>query len=90
MVILRGEIWWAFLPQPEGSKPGYRRPVVIMQDDSFNQTRLSTVIAVILTSNLRLADMPGNVRLSARTTGLSQLDFIHLEKAERQGSVNRT
>lgn len=68
----RGEVWWASLPDPIGSSPGYRRPVVIVQADAFNRSRIDTVIAVVLSSNLRLATAPGNVRLSARNTGLSK------------------
>jgi mRNA interferase MazF len=70
MVMQRGEVWWTSLPDAIGSSPGYRRPVVIVQADSFNRSRINTVIAVALTSNLKLAAAPGNVRLSARSTGL--------------------
>jgi mRNA interferase MazF len=66
----RGEIWWADLPAPDGSEPGYRRPVLIVQQDDFNQSRISTVLAVALTSNLRLSAAPGNVLLKNRWTGL--------------------
>ena len=66
----RGEVWWTSLPDPIGSAPGYRRPVLIVQADTFNRSRINTVIAVVLTSNLRLAVAPGNVRLSARDTAL--------------------
>ncbi len=66
----RGEVWWATLPEPVGSMPGYRRPLVIVQADSFNRSRINTVIAVVLTSNLNLADAPGNVLLGTRSTGL--------------------
>lgn len=69
-MIQRGEVWWASLPEPEGSEPGYRRPVVIVQADSFNQSGIRTVIGVALTTNLRLADAPGNVLLASRRTGL--------------------
>lgn len=68
--MYRGEIWWANLPDPMGSEPGYRRPVLIIQDDTFTQSRLRTVIVVILTSNIELANAPGNVLLSRETTGL--------------------
>jgi mRNA interferase MazF len=70
MVIKRGEIWWASLPEPAGSMPGYRRPVVIVQSDAFNRSRITTVLAVVITSNLRLANAPGNVYLPAKSTGL--------------------
>lgn len=68
--MYRGEIWWANLPDPMGSEPGYRRPVLIIQDDTFTQSRLRTVIVVIITSNIELANAPGNVLLSRDTTGL--------------------
>lgn len=70
MVISQGEIWWADLPDPTGSGPGFRRPVVIVQGDSFNRSRLATVVCVPLTSNTKWAEAPGNVLLSARLTGL--------------------
>ena len=66
----RGEIWWASLPEPSGSEPGYRRPVVILQADSFNRSLLRTVIVVGLTTNLRQAGAPGNVLLPSRQTNL--------------------
>jgi len=55
-----GEIWWADIPDPVGSEPGYRRPVLVVQDDTFTQSRISTVIVVIITSNIQLAEAPGN------------------------------
>ena len=70
MVISQGEVWWADLPAPVGSAPGFRRPVVVVQGDALNRSRISTVVCVPLTSNLRWADAPGNVLLSARLTGL--------------------
>lgn len=72
MVIERGEIWWAELPIPSGSEPGYRRPVVVMQSDDFNRSAISTVIAVAITSSLRLAEAPGNVLLPKRFSRLSK------------------
>jgi mRNA interferase MazF len=70
MVISQGEIWWADLAEPVGSAPGFRRPVVIVQSDSFNRSRIATVVCVPLTSNLHWADAPGNVLLTAGVTGL--------------------
>jgi mRNA interferase MazF len=70
MVVERGDIWWADLSEPEGSEPGFRRPILIVQSDAFNRSRLQTVIAVVLTSNLRLVDAPGNVLMSAKATRL--------------------
>ena len=66
----RGEIWWADLPEPVGSGPGYRRPVVVVQGEAFNRSRIATAVCVPLTSNLDWADAPGNVLLPARATGL--------------------
>jgi mRNA interferase MazF len=65
-----GEIWWANMPDPIDSGPGYRRPVLIVQADEFTQSRLRTVIVVVLTGNLPLAQLPGNVELPAAKTGL--------------------
>ena len=72
MVVERGEIWWASLREPLGSEPGYRRPVVIVQADDFNRSALRTVIAVVLTTNLRVSGAPGNVLLRSDQTGLSR------------------
>jgi mRNA interferase MazF len=68
--IRRGEIWWADLDEPRGSEPGYRRPLLIVQSDAFNRSRIATVLAVVLTSNLRLVEAPGNVLVPARAAGL--------------------
>lgn len=70
MVISQGEVWWADLPAPAGSGPGFRRPVVVVQGDALNRSRISTVVCVPLTSNLKWAGAPGNVSLPARLTGL--------------------
>ncbi|MFA5844918.1 MAG: type II toxin-antitoxin system PemK/MazF family toxin [Coriobacteriia bacterium] len=68
--MAQGEVWWADLGEPVGSGPGFRRPVVVVQSDAFNRSRISTIVCVPLTSNLRWADAPGNVSLDAKTTGL--------------------
>ena len=70
MVISQGEVWWADLGEPTGSGPGYRRPVVVVQCDALNQSRVSTIVCVPLTSNLKWAEAPGNVRLTAKAAGL--------------------
>lgn len=70
MVVQRGEVWWAELEEPRGSEPGYRRPLLIVQSDPFNRSRIETVIGVALTSNLRLVEAPGNVLLPKRASGL--------------------
>jgi mRNA interferase MazF len=72
VVISRGDVWWADLPAPTGSGPGFRRPVVVVQGDALNQSRLATVICVPLTSNLRWAEAPGNVLLTGHVTGLTR------------------
>ena len=72
MVIAQGHVYWANLPEPTGSGPGFRRPVLVVQGDSLNRSRLRTVVCVPLTSNLRWAEAPGNVLLPAKTTGLAK------------------
>ena len=70
MVVTRGEVWWADIPEPSGSGPGFRRPVVVVQGDAINRSQISTVVCVPLTTNLRWAEAPGNVALSTRETRL--------------------
>ena len=70
MVIRQAEIWWADLPEPTGSEPGYRRPVLVVQGDGLNFSQIATVVCVPLTSNLGWAEAPGNVLLRSRSTGL--------------------
>ena len=70
MVIVQGEIWWADLGEPAGPASGFRRPVVIVQGDAFNRSRIATVVCVPVTSNLKWASAPGNVLLAERETGL--------------------
>ena len=69
-MISQGELCWADLGEPLGSEPGYRRPVIVVQSDAFNRSRIATVVCIPLTSNLRWADAPGNVLLTADITGL--------------------
>lgn len=70
VVVERGQVWWADLDDPRGSEPAFRRPLLIVQDDAFNRSRIRTVIGIVLTSNLRLLDAPGNVLLPAKLSGL--------------------
>lgn len=70
MVVARGEIWWADLGEPDGSEPGYRRPVLVVQNESFNRSNLATVLIVPLTSNLSYRGFPGNVLIPATMSGL--------------------
>jgi mRNA interferase MazF len=80
VVIAQGDVWWADLDTPSGSEPGIRRPVVIVQADSFNRSTLRTVVAVPLTSNLRWAEAPGNVKLTARATGLPRQSVANVSQ----------
>ena len=72
MVITQGDVWWADLPEPTGSEPGFRRPVVVVQGDALNRSRIATVVCVPLTSNFAWAKAPGNVVLPSRATGLAK------------------
>ena len=76
----RGELWWAALSPPSGSAPGYRRPVVIVQANPLNESRISTVIAVAVTSNLALADAPGNLRMAKTDSGLSKASVVNVSQ----------
>ena len=76
----RGEIWWASLPTPAGSGPGYRRPVVLIQTNEFNESRIKTVVGVVITSNLRLAGAPGNVRCGRKETGLPRDSVVNVSQ----------
>lgn len=69
-MIAQGEVWWADLGDPAGSEPGFRRPVIVVQGDAFNASSLRTVVCVVLTSNVKWGEAPGNVALAARATGL--------------------
>ncbi|HLQ34461.1 MAG TPA: type II toxin-antitoxin system PemK/MazF family toxin [Chloroflexota bacterium] len=97
MGIEQGEIWWANLPRPIGSGPGYRRPVVVVQGDIFNRSRIATVVCVPLTTNVRWADSPGNVLLSPESTNLPRKSVANVSQilstdrgllAERVGKLS--
>lgn len=79
-MIERGEIWWADLAPPAGSGPGYRRPVVVVSADSFNQSRIATVTVAMISSNTALAAAPGNVALAADTGGLSKDSVVNVSQ----------
>ena len=79
-MVKRGEVWWAELPQPIGSAPGYRRPVVVMQSDDFNRSRIGTTVVAAITSNVALAAAPGNVDLRGRETGLSRDSVVNVSQ----------
>jgi mRNA interferase MazF len=94
--VRRGDIWWASLQAPDGSSPGFRRPVLVMQSNEFNRSRIKTVVVAVITSNLILANAPGNVRIPARTSGLKKSSVVNVSQiitidksylAERVGAV---
>lgn len=98
MVIAQGDVCWADMPDPAGSGPGFRRPVVVVQGDAFNRSRIATAVCVPLTSNVKWADAPGNVPLPARSTGLSKDSVANVSQivtldrsilAERVGRLSR-
>ena len=76
----RGEVWWASLPEPTGSGPGARCPVLIVQTDEFNESRIRTVTVGVITSNLRLAEAPGNVRCRRSETGLPRDSVVNVSQ----------
>ena len=76
----RGEIWWASLPDPQGSGPGLRRPVLVIQDNPFNESRIRTVVVAAVSSNLRLAEAPGNVLLNEDESKLSRVSVINVSQ----------
>jgi len=78
--MLRGEIWWAELGEPLGSAPGFRRPVLVLQSDAFNRSTINTVVCVAITSNLKLAEAPGNVRIATRTSGLPKASVVNVSQ----------
>jgi len=76
----RGEIWWASLAPPKGSGPGYRRPVLIVQSNSFNESRIATVLVAVITSNLALAQAPGNVRIGKSDSKLAKASVVNISQ----------
>lgn len=76
----RGEVWWASLPAPAGSGPGMRRPVLVIQSNPFNESRIATVIVAVITSSLALAEAPGNVRVGKSDSGLSKPSVVNVSQ----------
>jgi mRNA interferase MazF len=76
----RGELWWASLQPPVGSGPGFRRPLLVVQSDEFNDSTIRTTICAVVTSNLRLAEAPGNVRLRRRAAGLLRESVVNVSQ----------
>jgi len=90
--LKRGDIWWVDLPTPRGSEPGFRRPGVVLQADEFNRSRLATTVVALITTNLDLADAPGNVFVAKRGTGLSLDSVINVSQiitVDRDDLLNR-
>jgi mRNA interferase MazF len=94
----RGEIWWACLPQPAGSAPGFRRPVLIVQADSFTRSKINTVVIAVITSNTALAVAPGNVLIKPRSSRLPKDSVVNVSQlftadkaslTEKVGSLDR-
>jgi len=94
--VTRGEIWWVTLDEPRGSEPGYRRPVIIVSSDDFNQSKIGTVIVAMITSNARLAGAPGNFSISRKESGLSRDSVVNVSQlltldksylSEKQGKL---
>lgn len=88
----RGEIWWAALPEPRGSGPGFQRPVLVVQADSFNASRINTVVVAAITSNLTLARAPGTVQLTRRQSKLPRESVVNVSQLltlDRQFLVER-
>lgn len=80
VTVRRGEIWWAKLPEPRGSEPGFRRPVLIVQSDAFNASPIQTLLVAVVTSNLKLAEAPGNVKLTAESSGLPRDSVVNVSQ----------
>ena len=78
--MVRGEIWWAELPHPKGSKPAKRRPVLIIQGDSFNRSSINTVICAVITSNTELSSLPGNLLLEKSVSGLNKTSAVNFSQ----------
>ena len=98
-MISQGDVWWAELPATSGSAPGFRRPVIVIQGDAFNQSSIRSVVCVAVTSNVKWADSPGNVGLPARATGLSKQSVANVSQivtldrsdlSERVGKLSRS
>ena len=99
MTISQGDVWWADLPEARGSGPGFRRPVVVVQGDALNRSRIATVVCVALTSNVKWANAPGNVLLPSSVTGLPKESVVNVSQlvtldktdlTERTGKLSRT
>lgn len=93
----KGEIWWASLEQPRGSEPGFRRPVVIVSSNDFNKSKIQTITVAAITSNIRLAEAPGNFKLTKKGSGLNRESAVNVSQlltldksflSEKSGKLN--
>ncbi len=92
-MIAQGDVWWAEIAQPRGSEPGFRRPVIIVQGDSLNRSRIATVVSVALTSNLKWAGAPGNVLVASGNSGLPKdavANVSRIAALDRSAFIERT
>jgi len=86
--MIKGEIWWANLPDdPYGSEPAKRRPVLIIQNDAFNRSEINTVICAMITSNMKLVHIPGNIMLEKGVSGLDKTSVINFSQI---ATIDRT
>jgi len=99
VTIAQGDVWWADLPEASGSGPGFRRPVVVVQGDALNRSRIASVVCVALTSNLKWATAPGNILLPSSATGLPKESVANVSQlvtldetdlTERTGKLSRS
>jgi len=97
MVINQGDIWWIDLEEPSGSRPGYRHPHVVIQNNLFNHSRINTVVVCTLTSNLKRAESPGNLILEKGEANLPKTSVVNVSQiftvdksdlAEKIGSLS--
>ena len=90
--MTRGELWWADFGVPFGSEPGYKRPVFIIQNDFFNNSKINTTIVIPLTTNLLLAEAPGNILISENESKLrrdSVMVISQIEVIDRQRLIEK-
>jgi len=95
--VRKGEIWWASLEDPQGSEPGFRRPVVIISANEFNKSKIQTIIVATITSNIRIAEAPGNFKLTKKGSGLNRESVVNISQlltldksflSEKSGMLN--
>ncbi|WP_032930483.1 type II toxin-antitoxin system PemK/MazF family toxin [Leptospira santarosai] len=90
--MTRGEIWWVDLGIPFGSEPGFKRPVLIIQDDSFNRSNINTIVSIAVTSNLNLSEAPGNVLITKKDSNLSKdsvVDVSQIVTLDKERFLNK-